>query len=177
MRPDRILIGECRGAEVVDMLQAMNTGHDGSLTTIHANSPRDALTRLEMMFMMAGMDIPLRAIREHVAAAVDLIIQVERMSGGVRRVTSLMEVVTPRKQPVPRPAEAASELPEPPTADRDAIFTHELFRFRSHGVDSCGKVHGEFEATGATPHFVTRFAERGITLPDELFTPRVLMAC
>jgi pilus assembly protein CpaF len=160
MRPNRIIIGECRGAEAVDMLQAMNTGHDGSLTTLHANAPRDALTRLEMMFLMAGMDIPLHAVREHVASAVDLVIQVDRLPGGVRRVTSVTEILK------------AAESGE--SARGDFVPTRELFRFHQTAVDSDGRAVGEFQASGAVPDFLPKLTAGGITLPSDMFEARVL---
>ena len=114
MRPDRIIVGECRGAEALDMLQAMNTGHEGSLTTIHANRPRDALSRLEMMVMMAGFELPLKAMRRQIASALHLIVQVDRFPGGARRVTSITEVVG---------------------MEGDTVVTQELFLFHQTGVD------------------------------------------
>lgn len=166
MRPNRIIVGECRGPEAVDMLQAMNTGHDGSLTTLHANGPRDALTRMEMMFLMAGLDIPLRAIREHVASAIDLVIQVGRLVGGVRRVTSVTEILTAAE-------EREHGTPDPP-ANREYVPTRELFRFVQTGVDSQGRALGDFEATGLTPYFLSKLAAAGVHLPPDLFNARVL---
>jgi len=154
MRPNRIIIGECRGAEAMDMLQAMMTGHEGSMTTLHANTPRDALTRLEIMLLMAGMEIPLRALREQLAAGIDLIIQAERLPGGPRRVTSITEVLG---------------------CEGDVVSTQEIFGYRQQGIDSEGKAHGRFEATGLRPNFASRFEAERIDLPPELFRQRVLM--
>lgn len=142
MRPDRIVVGECRGGEALDMLQAMNTGHDGSLTTAHANTPRDALSRLETMVMMAGFDLPVRAIREQIASAVNLIIQTARMRDGSRRITSITEVVG---------------------MEGEIVTMQELVRFAPRGVDAAGKVLGEFQFTGVQPQSVTRFDEYGVS--------------
>ena len=141
MRPDRIVVGECRGGEALDMLQAMNTGHDGSLTTAHANTPRDALSRLETMVMMAGFDLPVRAIREQIASAVDLIIQTSRMRDGSRKIISITEVVG---------------------MEGDVVTMQELVRFSPQGVDPDGKVKGEFQYTGVQPQCMTRFDEYGV---------------
>jgi pilus assembly protein CpaF len=141
MRPDRIVVGECRGAEALDMLQAMNTGHDGSLTTIHANSARDALSRVETMVLMAGFDLPVRAIREQVAGAVDLIVQVARLRDGTRRVTGISEVVG---------------------MEGDVVTMQELVRYKQRGVDENGTVVGEFEPCGVQPNCLARFEELGV---------------
>ncbi len=141
MRPDRIVVGECRGGEALDMLQAMNTGHDGSLTTAHANTPRDALSRLETMVMMAGFDLPVRAIREQIASAVDLIIQTARMRDGSRKITSITEVVG---------------------MEGEVVTMQELVRFSPQGVDATGKVLGEFQFTGVQPQSLARFDEYGV---------------
>lgn len=154
MRPNRIIVGECRGPEAIDMLQAMNTGHEGSLTTLHANSPRDALSRLEMMLMMAGMDVPLHALREQIASAINLIIQVDRVPGGPRRVTSITEITG---------------------RERDVITIQEIFRFQQLGVDPAGIAFGEFEATGIRPKFMPRLESSGIQLSPTLFQKNVLM--
>ncbi|MFN0089961.1 MAG: CpaF family protein [Acidimicrobiales bacterium] len=149
MRPDRIVVGECRSGETLDMLQAMNTGHDGSLSTLHANSPRDALARCETMVLMAGMDLPLRAIREQIASAVDLIVHIDRMRDGTRRLTSLSEVVG---------------------MEGDVITLNDLFRFDySAGQDAQGNFVGKLLPTGLRPTFVDRLADVGITLPPSLF--------
>jgi pilus assembly protein CpaF len=154
MRPDRIIVGECRGAEALDMLQAMNTGHEGSLTTLHANGPRDALTRLETMLLMAGLDMPIRALRRQIQSALDLIVQVERLSGGRRRVTALTEVVG---------------------MEGDVIVTQDLFVYQQQGIDSLGRAQGYFAATGVRPTFAARLAAAGQELPPHLFAQLVLM--
>jgi pilus assembly protein CpaF len=154
MRPDRIIVGECRGAESLDMLQAMNTGHDGSLTTLHANNPREALLRLETLVLLAGVELPLMAIRQQIAAAIHLIIQIERLSGGARRVTRVTEIVG---------------------MERDIITTQDLFVFTQTGVDSSGKALGRFEATGVVSHFESRLRAAGVALPRDLFAQRVLL--
>jgi pilus assembly protein CpaF len=154
MRPDRIIIGECRGAETLDMIQAMNTGHEGSMTTVHANTPRDALSRLETMISMAGLELPIRALRSQFAAAVDLIIQASRLQGGPRKVTSISEVIG---------------------MEGDTIIMQEIFAFRPIGVDANGRAHGEFVATGIRPSFMDRLEQAGCHLPHDLFTQRVLV--
>ncbi|MFL6600898.1 MAG: CpaF family protein [Steroidobacteraceae bacterium] len=148
MRPDRIVIGEVRGAEALDMLQAMNTGHDGSLTTIHANTPRDALARVENMVSMTGINFPIKGLRTQIASAIDVVIQVERQEDGRRRVVSLQETNG---------------------MEGDVITTSELFTFERHGLDKDGNVQGELIATGIVPAFEKRLRERGIELPVELF--------
>ena len=148
MRPDRIVVGEVRGAEALDMLQAMNTGHEGSLATIHANSPRDALTRLEAMCLMAGADLPIWALREMIASAVHIIVQLTRFSDGSRKVTSIVEI-TGREE--------------------NQILTHELFKFVQTGVDENNKVLGYFTATGEPPKFYREFETHGISMPIEIF--------
>jgi pilus assembly protein CpaF len=142
MRPDRIIVGECRGGEALDMLQAMNTGHDGSLTTIHANSARDALSRIETMVLMAGYDLPVRAIREQVAGAVDMIIQLNRLRDGSRKVTAVCEVVG---------------------LEGDVVTTQEIARYDQRGIDKENKVRGAFVFTGVQPSCLKKFAEYGIT--------------
>ncbi len=154
MRPERIIIGECRGAETLDMLQAMNTGHSGSMTTLHANTPRDAQARLETMIMMAGMELPIKAMRQQISSAVDLIIQANRLQGGPRKVTSLTEVMG---------------------MEQDVIIMQEIFRFKQLGIDQNGRAYGQFEATGVRPTFVTRLEAAGIKLPSNLFQERVLI--
>jgi len=141
MRPDRIIIGECRGAEALDMLQAMNTGHDGSLTTIHANSQRDALSRIETMVLMAGFDLPVRAIREQIASALDLVVHTARMRDGSRKVVGVSEVVG---------------------MEGDIVTMQEIIRFTQRGVDKENRVLGEFCYTGVQPVCLKRFAEYGI---------------
>ena len=148
MRPDRIVVGECRGGEALDMLQAMNTGHDGSLTTAHANTARDMLSRLEVMVLMAGMDIPLIAIREQIASAVDIIVQITRFSCGSRKVTSVCEVTG---------------------IESGTIQLQELFAFKQQGYDAAGKVKGVFRATGAVPEFYEVMRERGLPVDLSIF--------
>ena len=146
MRPDRIVIGECRGAEALDMLQAMNTGHDGSLSTMHANTPRDALARLETMVLMAGYDLPLRAIREQIASAIDLLIQIERMSDGSRRVIAITEVQR---------------------MESDVITLQDLYTFQVEAVAATNHIVGSLKPTGLRPGFLEKFVRRGIELPRE----------
>jgi pilus assembly protein CpaF len=150
MRPDRIIMGEVRGGEVLDMLQAMNTGHDGSMTTIHANSPRDALTRLEHMLGMSGLKAETRALRQQIAAALSVVIQVSRLSDGQRKITSLQEIAG---------------------IEGDVISMQEIFRFEQTGLDPDGRVQGQFVATGIRPKFMQRLVTRGIALSDKLFEP------
>jgi pilus assembly protein CpaF len=148
MRPDRIIVGEVRGAESLDMLQAMNTGHDGSLTTVHANSPRDALARVETMVLMAGYDLPLRAIRQQVASALDLVIHLERLEDGTRRVTAITEVQR---------------------MESDVITLQDIFEFKVDRVTPERVVIGELDATGLRPTFLYKFEKRGVSLPADLF--------
>ena len=143
MRPDRIIVGEVRGAEAFDMMQAMNTGHEGSLTTIHANSPRDALIRIENMVMMAGFDLPVRAIREQIAAALDLIIQIARFPDGRRRLIQITEITG---------------------RESDTVTTQDLFSFRQDRMDEDGRIIGALEPTGIMPTFADEFARNGIVL-------------
>ncbi len=148
MRPDRIIVGEVRGSEAFDMLQAMNTGHEGSLTTIHSNSPRDSLTRLESMILMTGIGLPEHAMRFMVSSALDLIIQTARLTDGTRKVTSISEVVG---------------------MEGEIITLQDIFVFEKRGIDQNGKVIGEFRATGIRPKFADRLEVAGIDLPDDLF--------
>lgn len=153
MRPDRIIVGECRSAEAIDMLQAMNTGHEGSLTTVHANSPRDALARLETMILMAGANLPDRAMREQISSALDLIIQVTRLADGSRKITSVVEV---------------TGMEGPVTA------TQEIFRYRRRGITPEGQVIGDFETTGVRPQFMERLRVAGVEISNDLFAEAVL---
>lgn len=153
MRPDRIIVGECRGGEALDMLQAMNTGHAGSMTTLHSNTPRDALARMETMIMMSGVELPIKAMRQQISSAVDLIIQVNRLQGGPRKMCSITEVMN---------------------MEQDIIIMQEIFRFKQLGVDQNGRAFGQFEATGVRPSFVQRLEQKGIKLPSNMFTERVL---
>jgi pilus assembly protein CpaF len=148
MRPDRIVVGECRGAEALDMLQAMNTGHDGSLSTGHANSPRDMTARLETMVMMAGFELPQKAIREQIASAIDLIVQQSRMSDGTRKITNITEVIG---------------------MEGDTIVMQDLFRFQEKGVNTDGIMEGKFISTGIRPTFVEKLEINGFTLNPSLF--------
>jgi pilus assembly protein CpaF len=150
MRPDRIVIGEVRGAEAVDMLQAMNTGHEGSLTTIHANTPRDALARLENMVSMANMNLPHRVTRQQIASAITIVIQALRMIDGKRKIVSIQEITG---------------------MEGDVITMQEIFTFRQTGVDVEGRVQGHFHATGVRPKFAERLRTFGIVLPDSMFDP------
>jgi len=147
MRPDRILVGESRGGEALDMLQAMNTGHDGSMTTVHSNSPRDSLRRIETMVMMAGMDLPLTAIREQVGSAIELIVHMERMRDGTRKVVSVTEVHG---------------------MEGDTIVMQDLFAFGQIEYKN-GRVFGKLRAVGLRPHFMEKFQKAGLTLPDHVF--------
>jgi len=148
MRPDRIVIGEVRGGEAIDMLQAMNTGHDGSLTTIHANTPRDALARLETMIQMTGMRLSDRAMRQQVAAAIDLVVQVARLSDGTRRLTCISEITG---------------------MEGETITMQEIFLYERTGVDSQGQVIGRFRPTGIRPRFAERLKASGLQLPRVFF--------
>ena len=150
MRPDRIVVGEVRGGEVLDMLQAMNTGHDGSLSTVHANSTRDALSRIETMVLMSGLALPVRAMRDYIASALDLIIQLARLSDGTRRLTRVTEIVG---------------------MEEDVITTQDIFVFEQQGIDEQGRVRGYHRATGVRPRFSDRLERAGIHLPSELFDP------
>ncbi|NLP41991.1 MAG: CpaF family protein [Veillonellaceae bacterium] len=148
MRPDRIVVGEVRSGEALDMLQAMNTGHDGSLTTGHANTPRDMLSRLETMVLMAGMDLPVRAIREQIASAIDLIVQQSRLQDGSRRITHLTEVQG---------------------MEGDVITLQDIFIFEQMGKDKNNKIIGQFKPTGIRPKFLEKLASNGISVPNEIF--------
>jgi pilus assembly protein CpaF len=150
MRPDRIVVGECRGGEALDMLQAMNTGHDGSLTTLHANSPRDAISRLETMVLMAGMDLPLKVVRQQISSAVDLIIQQTRLKDGSRKVTAITEVVG---------------------MEGDIVVLTDIFKFEQTGIGPNGKILGELKATGIRPIFTPRLEAAGFKLGAEVFMP------
>ncbi len=149
MRPDRIIVGECRGGEALDMLQAMNTGHDGSLTTLHANSPRDALSRLEVLCLMSGMDLPVRAIKEQVASAIDLIIQQSRMRDGTRKITNVTEIQG---------------------MEGEMITMSDIFEYELTGYEG-GNIVGRFRATGIRPKFYERIEDSGINLPANIFNP------
>ena len=150
MRPDRIVIGEVRGGEAVDMMQAMNTGHEGSLTTIHANNPRDAVSRLENMVGMAGINLPHKAARQQIASAITVIIQGNRLTDGQRKITSIQEITG---------------------MEGDVITMQEIFTFRQTGVEAGGKVIGHFQATGIRPKFADKLRNQGIDLPDSMYDP------
>lgn len=153
MRPDRIIIGECRGAETLDMLQAMNTGHEGSMTTVHANNPRDAIARIETMINMSGIELPLKAIRQQISSAVDLIIQASRLQGGPRKVTYVTEVVG---------------------LEQDTLIMQDIFKFENDGIDEDGRAFGHFESTGVRPSFMSKLEAAGVRLPGNLFAQRSL---
>ncbi len=150
MRPDRIVVGEVRGPEVLDMLQAMNTGHDGSLSTVHANSTRDALSRLETMVLMSGVSLPVRAMRDYIASALDLMVHLARLSDGTRKVTRVTEIVG---------------------MEEDVVTTQDIFVFEQQGIDADGRVHGFYRATGIRPKFSERLERAGIHLGPEVFDP------
>jgi pilus assembly protein CpaF len=154
MRPDRIVIGEVRGAETLDMLQAMNTGHEGSMTTVHANNPRDALRRLENMVSMSGINYPIRAIREQLSSALNVMVHLERMTGGKRRVVQIVEITA---------------------MEGDTICLHEIFRFNQTGVDDTGHACGHFEACGVRPLLLNRLKARGVEMAPDMFKRRVLV--
>ena len=148
MRPDRIVVGECRGGEALDMLQAMNTGHDGSLTTAHANTPRDLVSRLEVMVMMSGMDLPVQAIREQVASAVDMVVQQTRFSDGSRRVVNITEITG---------------------VEGGTVQMQDIFRFDQTGFNDKGRVVGEYKATGRVPEFYEDLRNRGVKVEMSIF--------
>jgi len=149
MRPDRIVVGECRGGEALDMLQAMNTGHDGSLSTVHANSPRDAISRLETMSLMSGLDLPVKVLTKQIASAINLIVQQARFSDGSRKITHITEVQG---------------------MEGETILLQDIFVFEQKGIDAEGKVIGEMRATGFRPKCVPQLIARGCKLPPGLFT-------
>jgi len=154
MRPERIIIGECRGAETLDMLQAMNTGHEGSLTTIHANTPRDAISRMETMIMMAGFELPLKAMRTQIASAVDLVVQANRLQGGPRKITHITEVVG---------------------MEQDTVVMQDIYKYERDGVDETGRTFGKFISTGIRPTFMSRLEAAGVRLPASAFRQRVML--
>jgi pilus assembly protein CpaF len=154
MRPERIIVGECRGGEALDMLQAMNTGHDGSLTTLHANSPRDSISRMETMCLMAGLEFPLKVVREQIASAVELIVQVSRLRDGSRRVTQVTEVTG---------------------MEGDTVVMQDVFKFTEEGMDSEGKVIGQMRPTGLRPIFTPKLDAAGFRLPAEIYSTGLQM--
>jgi pilus assembly protein CpaF len=149
MRPDRIVIGECRGDETLDMLQAMNTGHEGSLTTIHANSPQDVVTRLDALVLMSNLELPVRAVHEQIISALDLIVHTARLSDGSRKITHITEL----------------------TGTEEHLSFEDIFVFRQHGVDVQGHVLGEFQPTQYRPSFLEEFRAKGVQLDERIFTP------
>jgi pilus assembly protein CpaF len=151
MRPDRIIVGEVRGSEAFDMLQAMNTGHDGSLTTVHANTPRDAVARVENMVSMAGLEIPQRAVRQQISSAIDVVVQLARLSDGRRRLTSLQEITG---------------------MEGDVVTMQEIFTLERHGIDEDGNVLADVVPTGIRPRFAEKLKLGGLDLPAELFERR-----
>ena len=154
MRPERIIIGECRGAETLDMLQAMNTGHEGSMTTVHANTPRDALSRLETLIMMSGFDLPLKAMRTQISSAVNLIVQSSRLQGGPRKITYITEICG---------------------MEQDTIVMQDIYRYHQDGIDEMGRAYGRFVSTGVRPKFMHRLESAGIRLPSSAFRERVML--
>jgi len=154
MRPERIIIGECRGPETLDMLQAMNTGHEGSLTTVHANSPRDAIARIETMITMAGFELPTKAMRQQIASAVDIIIQANRLQGGPRKVTAITEVVG---------------------MEQDTIVMQDIYRYVQEGIDENGRAVGYFESTGIRPNCMAKLESAGVRLPSSAFRQRQML--
>ncbi len=154
MRPERIIIGECRGGETLDMLQAMNTGHEGSMTTIHANTPRDALSRLETLIMMSGFDLPLKAMRTQVASAVNLIVQASRLQGGPRKITYITEICG---------------------MEQETIVMQDIYRYVQDGIDEMGRAFGRFVSTGVRPKFMARLESSGVRLPSSAFRERVML--
>jgi pilus assembly protein CpaF len=154
MRPERVIIGECRGPETLDMLQAMNTGHEGSMTTLHANTPRDAIARIETMITMAGFDLPLKALRQQIASSVDLIIQANRLQGGVRKITHITEIVG---------------------MEQDTVVMQDIYHYCQDGIDETGRAIGRFEATGIRPTFMDRLEQAGVRLPASAFRQRTML--
>jgi pilus assembly protein CpaF len=150
MRPDRIIVGEVRGNEAFDMLQAMNTGHEGSLTTVHANTPRDSLLRLETMVAMANLDIPSEFLRRYISSAINVIIQVSRLTDGTRKLVSLEEITG---------------------MEGSVITTQEIFSFQQKSIDENGKIEGEFRFHGVRPRFIDKFNVAGIEISNDLFNP------
>jgi pilus assembly protein CpaF len=155
MRPERVIIGECRGAETLDMLQAMNTGHEGSMTTLHANTPRDAIARIETMITMAGFDLPLKAMRQQIASAVDLIVQANRLQGGPRKITHITEIVG---------------------MEQDTVVMQDVYHYVQEGINESGRAIGHFEATGVRPTFMDRLESAGVRLPASAFRQRTMLA-
>jgi pilus assembly protein CpaF len=151
MRPDRVIVGECRGAETLDMLQAMNTGHDGSMTTVHANSTRDALARIEVMVAMSGVELSPKALRAQITSAINIIVQARRLTGGKRKIVSVSEIIG---------------------MEGDLVTMHDLFTFEQRGVDENGDAIGFFRVHGIRPRVAERIEHRGMRLPPDLFARR-----
>ena len=154
MRPERVMIGECRGPETLDMLQAMNTGHEGSMTTLHANTPRDAVARMETMIMMAGFELPIKAMRQQISSAVDIIIQANRLQGGKRRITHITEVVG---------------------MEQETVVMQDIYHYVRDGIDEAGTTIGRFVSTGVRPNFMDRLEAVGVRLPGSAFRERVML--
>src|SRR5436189_842887 len=154
MRPERVIIGECRGPETLDMLQAMNTGHEGSMTTLHANTPRDAVARIETMITMSGFDLPLKALRQQIASSVDLIIQASRLQGGVRKITHITEIVG---------------------MEQETVVMQDIYHYAQDGIDENGRAVGRFEATGIRPTFMDHLESAGVRLPASAFRQRTML--
>jgi pilus assembly protein CpaF len=154
MRPDRVIIGECRGGEALDMVQAMNTGHEGSMTTVHANYPRDALARIETLIAMGGVELPIKAMRYQLASAVNVIIQVNRLQGGPRKVTYVTEIMG---------------------MEQETIVMQDIFKFKQLGIDQNGRAFGQFESSGVRPAFMPKLEAAGIRLPPNMFAERILL--
>jgi len=154
MRPERIIIGECRGGETLDMLQAMNTGHEGSMTTIHSNTPRDGIARIETLISMAGFELPVKAMRAQISSAVDLIIQANRLQGGSRRVTHITEVIG---------------------MEQDTVVMQDIYRYEQSGIDETGRARGRFISTGVRPNFMDRLESAGVRLPASAFRERIML--
>jgi pilus assembly protein CpaF len=154
MRPERVIIGECRGAETLDMLQAMNTGHEGSMTTLHANSPRDAIARIETMITMAGFELPLKAMRQQIASAIDLVVQANRLQGGPRKITHITEIVG---------------------MEQDTVVMQDIYHYVQEGINESGRAIGRFESTGVRPTFMDRLESAGVRLPASAFRQRTML--
>ena len=154
MRPDRIVVGEVRGAEALDMLQAMNTGHEGSLSTCHANSPADAVRRLETMILMGEVALPLAAVRDQIVSSVDLVVQANRLQGGPRKITQITEILG---------------------MEQDTIVMQDIYHYVKEGIDENGRAFGAFEATGVRPNFMDRLEAAGVRLPSSAFRQRVML--
>jgi pilus assembly protein CpaF len=156
MRPERVIIGECRGAETLDMLQAMNTGHEGSMTTLHANSPRDAIARIETMITMSGFELPLKAMRQQISSSVDLIIQANRLQGGLRKITHITEITG---------------------MEQETVVMQDVYLYCQDGIDEHGKAVGRFESTGIRPTFMDKLEQAGVRLPASAFRQRTMLQC